>query len=359
MSKVTQALTTLYERAHHEDRYELPLNKNTRLIILSDHHKGAQNRADDFRRNHPVYNAALTSYYERGYTLIVLGDGQELWQEYPRKIFRSYSRTYELEAMFHEEERYIRIWGNHDIDWKPPDTFASKAGNYFKRDLFNGLKTKEAVVFDVKANKKTIGELFLTHGHQGTLMSDILIPIARPFVRWIWRPIQRMFGKTRNSPATHYDLRKKHDRTMYEWAAGREDFILITGHTHRPVFCSQTHIGYLQEELAGLEENLKKTPKSKKLHEQIIEKKTQIEYRKTKDLGDTLEPTMDKPAYFNTGCCCYPDGDITGIEICYDSGTQKKKAGVYIKLIRWSGKSGSAEYTVLRERLLKDVFESV
>jgi hypothetical protein len=37
-----------------------------------------------------------------------------------------------------------------------------------------------------------------------------------------------------------------------------------------------------------------------------------------------------RPTYFNTGCCCYADGDITGIEI----------ADGAIRLIKWSAQKG-------------------
>ena len=33
-----------------------------------------------------------------------------------------------------------------------------------------------------------------------------------------------------------------------------------------------------------------------------------------------------KPSYFNSGCCCYRDGDITGIEITYEK----------ISLVKWN-----------------------
>jgi hypothetical protein len=36
------------------------------------------------------------------------------------------------------------------------------------------------------------------------------------------------------------------------------------------------------------------------------------------------------PTYFNSGCCCYSDGDITGIEIADEK----------IRLIRWNSKTG-------------------
>ena len=46
-----------------------------------------------------------------------------------------------------------------------------------------------------------------------------------------------------------------------------------------------------------------------------------------------------KPSYFNTGCCCFSDGDITGIEI--DDGA--------IRLIKWTLKDGKPERQVLEE----------
>ena len=48
-------------------------------------------------------------------------------------------------------------------------------------------------------------------------------------------------------------------------------------------------------------------------------------------------PSLDffskiRPTYFNTGCCCYSDGDITGIEI-------SEKC---IKLIKWKKQDGKS-----------------
>ena len=52
-----------------------------------------------------------------------------------------------------------------------------------------------------------------------------------------------------------------------------------------------------------------------------------------------------KPAYFNTGCCCYNDGDITGIEI----------AEGYIRLIKWFMENGISRRAVLEEKLLAEL----
>jgi hypothetical protein len=49
-----------------------------------------------------------------------------------------------------------------------------------------------------------------------------------------------------------------------------------------------------------------------------------------------------KPTYFNSGCCCFDDGTITGIEI----------SGGYIRLIKWSLINGRPERTVAEEETL-------
>jgi hypothetical protein len=56
-----------------------------------------------------------------------------------------------------------------------------------------------------------------------------------------------------------------------------------------------------------------------------------------------------KPTYFNSGCCCYSDGDITGIEI--EKGC--------IRLIKWTRRDESPVRVVLEEisleQLIKDI----
>jgi hypothetical protein len=50
--------------------------------------------------------------------------------------------------------------------------------------------------------------------------------------------------------------------------------------------------------------------------------------------------------YFNTGCCCFDDGDITGIEI----------EGSMIRLIKWKyGENKESLREVLAESKLQDL----
>ena len=50
-------------------------------------------------------------------------------------------------------------------------------------------------------------------------------------------------------------------------------------------------------------------------------------------------------SYFNSGCCCFNDGDITGIEI----------AEGYIRLIKWHIDNDVPKRIVLEEKSLKDI----
>ena len=56
-----------------------------------------------------------------------------------------------------------------------------------------------------------------------------------------------------------------------------------------------------------------------------------------------------KQGYFNSGCCCYVDGDITGIEI----------ADASIRLIKWTTKDDSPQREVLEEISLEELIKKL
>ena len=56
-----------------------------------------------------------------------------------------------------------------------------------------------------------------------------------------------------------------------------------------------------------------------------------------------------KPSYFNSGCCCYNDDDITGIEI----------ADGKIALIKWHWVNNTSERVVLEEAELKKIINDL
>ena len=102
-----------------------------RLVIFSDHHKGARDGADDFRHCERAYHAALGYYLERGHRLIALGDVEELWENTPDEVLKAYPATLELEGEFHKEGRYERFWGNHDDEWRHPGSVAKRLDRFY------------------------------------------------------------------------------------------------------------------------------------------------------------------------------------------------------------------------------------
>ena len=54
--------------------------KDLKWIVFSDHHRGRRDRADDFLRCEPAYINALKHYLNEGYTLVLLGDVEEFWE---------------------------------------------------------------------------------------------------------------------------------------------------------------------------------------------------------------------------------------------------------------------------------------
>jgi hypothetical protein len=55
----------------------LPLSEDTKLIIMSDMHRGDGTRSDDFAHNSLIYKCALDYYLANGFTYIELGDAEE------------------------------------------------------------------------------------------------------------------------------------------------------------------------------------------------------------------------------------------------------------------------------------------
>jgi predicted phosphodiesterase len=310
--------------------------RDLKLIIFSDHHKGERNDADDFWRCEAAYNAALGYYLRAEYRLIVLGDGEELWESLPEDVVGDdpvYARTLELEGRFLAARRYTRVWGNHDDQWGG-DSGALKAALKVPADV--PFQVFEGLTIELLEGGDGLGRLFLTHGHQGTLESDKLAPISKLLVRYGWSNAQRWLRKPWNTPSRDHALRGRHNEAMYQWAeAQRENLILITGHTHQPVFRRRDRAVPTVDEFAKqLTAWETQHPEDQ---EGIAERSARLEAERVLQsplaTPDLAPVRMDAPYYFNTGCCSFGDGAVTGIEI----------SGGEIRLVRWPWPYGERE----------------
>lgn len=299
---VARRLSDVYTSGSVQQGRELA---DLRLVLFSDLHKGQKDNADDFQQCRQTYLSALPYYWERSFELALLGDVEELWENWPQPVIQSYGDVLSAEKAFAEAQRpsrYLRFVGNHDDMWYSARDVERHLGPYLAGHL-----VIEALRIQVHDQGQPLGELFFVHGHQGSLDSDRYAGLSALVVRLVWRPIQRMLNIKTSTPSTDFKLRQKHEQAMYSYAASQSGLVLIAGHTHHPVW-----------EGLGFEQAVQEM-RSRGREPQVSPAWMQDQTR-----GAVRLPGK-KPCYFNTGCCCYSDGSITGIEI---------EAGE-IRLIRW------------------------
>ena len=85
---------------------ELPFDDSSKIILLSDAHRGDRGAHDEFAPNEDLFVHALSHYATAGFTYIELGDGDDLWQT-PRfsDIERAYPRVFALLHRFQQQQR--------------------------------------------------------------------------------------------------------------------------------------------------------------------------------------------------------------------------------------------------------------
>ncbi len=300
-----------------------------RFIIFSDQHKGAKNGADDFMLCEPNYLSALDYYYTNNYQLIVLGDCEELWENKLSKVIRQQQPSFDRYRQFAAENRFYKTIGNHDLDWKNDPWTITQIKQIFGTDI----TIYDGVLLQTSVTKQEL-KILCTHGHQGDKASDGNW-FSKFFVSKIWAPLQILLKINPNTPAYDAQLKTLHNKLMYEWSEGQKNLLLITGHTHQPIFESLTHLERLYRQIQ-IAEQMDDGTMINLLREEI--KKRKFEYDHISDEYRTMKPT-----YFNAGCCCFNDGDITGIEI--EDG--------YLRLVKWAKKEGRPNRQVLEEESLE------
>ena len=218
----------------------LDFDNESKIVLISDCHRGDGSWTDTFVHNYSIYYSALKHYYNNGYTYIELGDCDELWKNKSLSdISRIYGDIFNLLSRFHAEQRLYVIFGNHDIDKriiaysnenvKSSRDFISSSGC----PLFENILVHEGLIL---RHIETELKLFLIHGHQGSLLDDKLWRLNRFLVRHIVRRLEMLGFRDMTSAAQNNIKKRRVERRISSWAAENNQLI-ITGHTHRPT-CS-------------------------------------------------------------------------------------------------------------------------
>lgn len=258
----------------------LGIDDNSKLAIMSDCHRGTGDNDDNFIKNQNIFKAALLYYYAKGFMYVELGDGDEMWEVKNYKdIIEEHLDTFQQLKKFHDSNRLIMIYGNHDADKKYQEVLEKYFYTYYNRitkkkePLLSNLEVYEAVVLNYKNH-----DIFMLHGHQVDFLNSNLWQVSKFLVRYVWRYLEQIGIKAPTSAAKSYRVTSKVEKKLKKWSSINHK-MLIAGHTHRPSF-----------------------------------------------------PKMGQSLYFNDGSCIHPNG-ITCIEI--ENGN--------ISLVKWEFKVKDGE----------------
>lgn len=223
---------------------EIPIDDYSKIILMSDCHRGDGGFGDNFSKNENNYIAALDYYYNNGYVYIEIGDGDELWENRAfKEILEAHKDVFLRLSKFYKENRLYFIHGNHDMVKKYDKFVENNLYQYFDEyenkyiPLFPDIKVHEGLVLN---HKITGNKIFLVHGHQVEILNNHLWRLARFLVRYFWRTLE-LHGI--NNPTRTAKNHKKKDqlaRKLTEWVK-KEKHMLISGHNHMPMF---PEVGY-------------------------------------------------------------------------------------------------------------------
>lgn len=225
----------------------IPFDDSHRFVILSDFHRGDNSIADEFAHNQNLVLHALEYYFRNGYTFIENGDGDELWEHARFSHIRfAHGDIFELIQKFHADNRYVMIYGNHNMQFRNQQTVEETLHAY--RDEYTGeqvpflegIITHEAVILEYSPTGQL---LYVAHGHQGDLLNDQLWRLSQFWMRYFWRYMHIIGFHNPASPAKNMHKRHKIERRFVKWVK-ETHHLLIIGHTHRPKFSTPDQTPY-------------------------------------------------------------------------------------------------------------------
>jgi UDP-2,3-diacylglucosamine pyrophosphatase LpxH len=218
---------------------EIPFDDSSKIVLMSDCHRGNGSWSDAFSKNENLYFVALSYYYNEKFTYIEIGDGDDLWKNNNfSDIKQEHSDVFWLLSKFFKEERLHFIFGNHDIVKKNSKYVKNNLYEYYDErekktvSLFKNIKIHEGLILRYRV---TNDKILLIHGHQGKCINDRMWWLGRFLCRTLWEPLSSLGINNPTSAAKNHYTKEAVEKKLTEWVK-RKKHMLIAGHTHRPMF---------------------------------------------------------------------------------------------------------------------------
>jgi UDP-2,3-diacylglucosamine pyrophosphatase LpxH len=308
----------------------LSIDGDGRYVFLSDLHMGDGGGSDDLEHNRELAITTLRDWYlERGYTLILGGDIEELQKFKLSRIRRAWGEMYEIFDAFAARGALRKLVGNHDL------SLLREAG--YPYPLYHGLRLE-----------RSGRSLFCFHGHQASRLFVKHKYLSDFIVRYLAKPL-----KVKNASISGDSRQRfKAERRIYR-ASKRLGIVSVCGHTHRPLFESLSKYDSLRWSIEELLREYPSSPPDRKAriaelvglyrgeYERL--KKGELRWGLSKSLYE--EKSLLIPCVFNSGCATGKNG-ITALET----------EGGRIGLVHWA-REGKARPYLLEEAQMKDRIE--
>ena len=147
-----------------------------------------------------------------------------------KEIMEEHLSTFKILKKYHQHNRLIMLYGNHDIFKRDSKVLKKYFYKHNNNNLLNNLKVEEALILNYQGK-----DICLIHGHQVDFLNGIIWPVAHLLVRHIWRHLENYGIKSPTNSAKNYKVAKRVEKKLKKWTIKNKK-ILISGHTHRPIF---------------------------------------------------------------------------------------------------------------------------
>jgi hypothetical protein len=276
---------------------EIDLRNGVKLLVISDFHMG-NGRRDDFERNSGLVAAMLDRYYfERGYTLVLNGDIEELLKCSLSSIRAQWKNLYRIFDRFNRSGRLYKIVGNHDADLARERSYPY-------------------TLYEAVTARTPYGCVYIYHGHQGSLIYSRFNKQIAGLVRHVLKP----FGIGNITSARSPRKRFAAEKSAYDFSL-ENGVISVIGHTHRSLFESLGRFEFIKFEIERYcrEYPLASTEKRTIIKKEVATLREELAKLGSKERRDILQESLyggdvPVPCLFNSGCVIGKKG-INAIEL--------------------------------------------